>query len=102
VATDNTELWKQIDRLLRRRPRWRFLAVASPGAPPVWCFGLEHEPELSVTVMDGSISVYVAPANYDLSLNNAGELESWLTAFWPGALEERREKPGRGSIFRWE
>jgi hypothetical protein len=106
MGTDDAELWKQVDRLLRRRPGWRFQAVASPGAPPVWCFGPEHEPELSVTVTGGSICVYVAAADYDLSLNNADELESWLAALWPGTLEEpresRRDRLGRGGLFRWE
>jgi hypothetical protein len=106
MGTDDAELWKQIDRLLRGRPRWRFQAVASPGTPPVWCFGLEHEPELSVTITGGSVGVYVVEADYDLSLNNADELESWLAAFWPGALEEprdsRRKRLGLGGFFRWE
>jgi hypothetical protein len=105
VGSDDAKLWKQIDRLLRRRPRWRFQAVASPGAPPVWCFGPEREPELSVTVIGGSICVYVAAAGYDFSLNDTDELESWLTASWPGALQEprdRRDRLGRGGLFRWE
>ncbi len=105
MGSDDAKLWKQIDRLLRRRPRWRFQAVASPGAPPVWCFGPEHEPELSVTVTGGSIRVYVPAAGNDFSLNDAHELESWLAARWPGALEEqrdRRDRLGRGGLFRWD
>jgi hypothetical protein len=106
VRTDDAKLWKQIDRLLGRQPRWRFQAVLSPGAPPLWCFGPEHDPELSVSVTGGAIHVYVVAADYDLSLSGADELESWLNALWPGALEEPREsrggRLGRGGFFRWE
>lgn len=106
MGTDDAKLWKEIDRLLRPQPRWRYQAVASPGAPPVWCFGPEHDPELTVTVTGGSISVYVPAADYDVSLNSADELESWLAALWPGALEKPREswrgRLGRGGLFRWD
>lgn len=99
-------LWKDVDRLLRRRPGWRFRALATPGAPPRWCFGPEVDPVLTVTVQAGSISVYVARVDVDVSLATVDELLAWLIDEWPEALPEQRDritdKLTRGHLFDWE
>jgi hypothetical protein len=99
-------LWKQVDRLLQRRPGWRFQATATPGAPPVWCFGSEGESDLSVTVDKGSICVYEMGSDHDVKLASTEELVAWLNAQKPGSLQPQRggvtEKVRGVSFFKWE
>lgn len=106
MGTDDAELWKQVDQLLKRRRGWRFQATSTPGAPPLWCFGPESEPDLSVTVEGGSICVYVARTDYDVTLAGTDDLVEWLTDYRPGSLGEQRGSVGdkfkRRHLFEWE
>jgi hypothetical protein len=102
VQADKARLWKQVDQLLQRRPGWRFQAVPTPGAPPVWGFETEGEPDLLVTVDRGSIFVYKMGSDDEVELASTGELVVWLNAQKPGSLQPQRGKLKRASVFRWD
>jgi hypothetical protein len=103
---DRAGLWKQVDRLLQRRPGWGFQAVPTPGAPPVWCFGTQVEPDLLVTVDQGSICIHEMESDHDVKLGSTSELVAWLNAQKPGSLQPRRgraaDKAKRAGLFRWD
>jgi hypothetical protein len=103
---DKDGLWKQLDQLLQRRPGWRFQAIASPGAPPVWCFGAEGAFELSVTVSKDLICIYEVESDHEVRLEDIGELVAWLNIERPGSLQPQRgrvaDKGRLGSFFKWE
>lgn len=106
ARADKDELWKQVDQLLQRRPGWKFQAISTPGVPPVWYFGREDQPDLSVTVNKGSICLYEMASDHEFELWNTRELVAWLKAHKPGALQPQRGKAadkikGR-SLFKWE
>ncbi len=106
VAADDAQLWKDVDELFSRRPGWTFLAMSRPGAPPVWCLGTESDPDVSVSVDNGSIQVRVTRTDFDTSLAGIDDLIAWLNEYRPGSLPERKERPtkkrGWRSLFRWE
>lgn len=106
VATDDARLWKQVDQLLTRRPRWKFQARPTPGMPPAWCLGPEGEPDLTVTVDGGSICVYVTRTEYVVTVKGTDELVAWLNDYRPDSLAEQRgrvlDKFKRGHLFEWE
>jgi len=96
------QLWKQVDKLFRRRPGWRFQAMSTPGVPPVWCLGPESEPDLTVTVDGSSIHVYVTKTDYAVTVEGIEELIAWLTDYRPGSLAERvLDKSKRRHLFEW-
>lgn len=106
VRAGNAGLWKQVDQLLQRRPGWKFQALPTPGAPPVWCFGIEGDSDLLVTVDKGTIHVYEMGSDDEVKLGSTGELVAWLNAQKPGSLQPQRgrvaDKAKRASLFRWE
>ncbi len=80
--------------------------MPSPGAPPAWCFGSGHELELSVTIDEESVCLYVVAADEELRLGGADDLADWLATRWPSALPEQREgvsdRLRAGRFFEWE
>lgn len=104
--SDEGELWKQLSGLLQRRQGWTFQGMSSPGAPPAWCYGSGHEPDLSVTVEGGSICVYIVEADDEVRLDGTDELVDWLGTRWPAAMPEQREgvsdRLKAGRLFQWE
>jgi len=100
------DLWRHVSGLLQRRQGWTFQGMPSPGAPPAWCFSSGHEIELSVTVEEGSVCVYVVEADQEVRLAGTEELVDWLTTRWPAALPEQREgvsdRLKAGRLFEWE
>lgn len=103
---DRHDLGKEVDRLLQRRPGWTFQAMATPGAPPAWCFGTGHERDLTVTVVGGVIRVYEVEADLEVELATTAELVTWLTTRHEGVLGDQRKGMGErlkgGGLFRWE
>ena len=106
MSTDEAELWKDVDELFDRRRGWTFQAMSRPGAPPVWRLGAESDPDVSVTVDEGSIRVTVIRTDFDVTLANVDQLVAWLNEYRPGSLPERKEravgKKKWWNRFRWE
>ncbi len=106
VGDDDARLWKDVDELLKRRPGWTFLAMSRPGAPPVWCLGTESDPDVSVTVDEGSIQVRVNRTDFDVTLASVDDLIAWLNEYRPGSLPEREERATNKRSWRhrfhWE
>jgi hypothetical protein len=82
--------------------------MATPGAPPVWCFGTASDPDVSVTVDGPSICVHVIESDEDVQLATTNDLVTWLQTNRPGSLEEPtsglvdRLKRKRGHFFDWD
>lgn len=108
MRTDDSDLWGQVTRLLRRRPRWHLEAMATPGASPVWCFGSAGDPDVSVAVDGGSICVHVIASEEDVELGTTDDLVEWLGTHRPGSLEEPtsglvdRLRRKHGRFFDWD
>ncbi|MGO9456066.1 MAG: hypothetical protein ACLP62_03310 [Acidimicrobiales bacterium] len=106
VGDDDARLWKDVDELFKRRPGWTFLAMSRPGAPPVWCLGTESDPDVSVTVDEGSIQVRVNRTDFDITLASVDDLIAWLNEYRPGSLPERKERATNKKSWRhrfhWE
>jgi hypothetical protein len=104
VRNDKGTLWKQVDQLLQRRPGWKFQAIATPGAPPLWCFESGGRSELSVTVDGGSIRIYEAGSDHEVKVGNTDELVAWLNSERPGSLRPQKDRviDKRAGFFRWD
>lgn len=106
MRADNDDPRKQVARLLRRRPGWTLQAMATPGAPVVWCFGSGNEFDLSVTADPDSILVYVKGTDQAVKLGSVNELVAWLQTHRAGSLLDRRtsvlDKLRGGTLFKWE
>lgn len=106
MGTDDAELWKKVDQLLKRRPGWKFQATATPSASPVWYFGKRGAPEVSVTVQGACIWVSGGDTDHDATLKSTDELMAWLTQYLPGSLGLQKKsmlsKLRDGSLFKWD
>ena len=103
--TGEVQLWKQVDGVLQRRPNWTFTAVPTPGAPSVWCFGSEVNPQLTVLIDGQVIRVDDRRSVTVVELETADALVAWLEVHRPDALQPQRggvrEKLKRGRLFEW-
>ena len=102
---DKGGLWKQVDLVLQRRPGWTFHAVSSPGAPSVWCYGSERDPELIVEISNPLIRVEDRTAPATVEVENADALIAWLQAHRPSALQPQKggvsQRLKRGRLIEW-
>jgi hypothetical protein len=103
--TGNAGLWKQVDLVLQRRPGWNFHATSSPGAPSVWCFGSERDPELIVEIGDQLIRIEDRGSNATVEVENADALGAWLHTHRPSALQPQKggvsQRLKRGRFIEW-
>jgi hypothetical protein len=103
--TGKAGLWKQVDLVLQRRPGWNFHAVSSPGAPSVWCFGSERDPELIVEIGDQVIRIEDRTSDATTEVESADALTAWLGTHRPSALQPQKgginEKLKRGRLIEW-
>ncbi len=72
------EVWDQVSRLLGSRPGWKFEPSTTPGGPPSWCLLAGGEVECSVSVIDGSLSVYVPASDRDIVFSDIEALTVWI------------------------
>jgi hypothetical protein len=106
VTVGRGDLWQQLDGLLAGRPGWNLQAMATPGSPPAWCFGLGGLDAFIVSVEGDRITVYEAELDRESRFATTDELAGWLQATAPGALGERKATVGDklrgGRFFHWE
>jgi hypothetical protein len=81
VRTGKDQLRKEVDSLLRRRPGWSLQTTATPGAPPLWCFGPRRDIDVTVEVDQDSIRLYLMKAAREVKLASAAELVAWLQGY---------------------
>lgn len=84
-------LWEEVGEALQARHGWSLQASSTPGAPPSWCFGSGGEVDLSVSVDEGSIWVYVMETDQDVRLAGPNELTEWLDANEAASLNDPLE-----------
>jgi hypothetical protein len=80
VASVDKVLGREVEDLLRGREHWSLQPSSSPGMPSQWCFLAGPEIELSVTVDQGAIVVYVMDRNAEVFLEDGTALATWLEA----------------------
>jgi len=99
-------LWRQVADVLRGRPGWTFQASPTPGAPPVWCYVEGTQVELSVTVDDGDVRIYLEDTDEDVVVADADGLVAWLQANAAAALghpkDGLRQRLKAGRLFSWD
>ena len=76
--TSDEELFHRIGEVLLLRPGWTLEPSPTPGGPSSWCFDVQGRVELSVTAVDGVVSVYVLDQDEEIELATIDELVDWL------------------------
>ncbi len=105
VRAGKHDLGKEVDELLRRQPGWTLQAIATPGAPPVWCFGPGAGPELTVGVDGASICLYLIQSEREVKLGSTTELVEWLEDYAPDAMQDQgvmANPPKRRRFLEWK
>ncbi len=80
MASRDQALRRDVEKVLRGREHWSLQPSSSPGMPSQWCFLSGPQIELSVTVDQGAVVVYVMDRNTEVSLPDAVTLTAWLDA----------------------
>jgi hypothetical protein len=79
-------LFEQVGRILERRPGWHYEPSPTPGLQPSWCLDPGGEVVLSVSVIDGAVTVYSPADDRDLAVGDVSQLAAWLDAYGDGEL----------------
>jgi hypothetical protein len=74
------ELLDQVGMFLATRPGWSLEPSPTPGLPPSWCLISQGEVDLSVTIVDGALSIYRPETDQELSLDSVADLDNWIAA----------------------
>jgi hypothetical protein len=80
MASRDKTLRREVEGLLRPREHWSLQPSSSPGMPSQWCLLAGPEIELSVTVDQGAIVLYVMDANAEIFFDDVAALTAWLDA----------------------
>jgi hypothetical protein len=80
MASRDKVLRREVGDLLRVRDHWSLQPSSSPGMPSQWCLLSGPEIELSVTVDQGAIVIYVMDQNAEIFLGDVAALTAWLDA----------------------
>jgi hypothetical protein len=78
VTGGDVDLFEEIGGLLLARRGWGLEPSTSPGADPSYCFSPEHEVELSVSVRDGRIRIYIPRSDEELVIDDTPSLAAWI------------------------
>ncbi len=87
MASADPERGREVEGLLRGREHWSLQPSSSPGMPSQWCLLAGPEIELSVTVDQGAIVVYVMDRDAEVFFADGAALARWLDAneaLWVG------------------
>jgi hypothetical protein len=105
MGREESKLRKELAELVGQRPGWRLEPRATPGASPLWCYMDEGSVELSVTVQEGNIHLYVMATDEEIVLDDAQALTSWIQMHRADTLRDAPAKPtGKArvrSFFEW-
>jgi hypothetical protein len=80
MASRDDVLTREVEEMLRAREHWSLQPSSSPGMPSQWCLLSGHEVELSVTVEEGAVVVYVMDRNAEIHFQDVATLGAWLDA----------------------
>ena len=80
MASRDKALRHDVEQALRGREHWSLQPSSSPGMPSQWCFLSGPQIELSVTVDQGAVVVYVMDRNTEVFFEDAVALTAWLDA----------------------
>jgi hypothetical protein len=80
MASDDKELRHEVAELLGARDHWSLQPSSSPGMPSQWCLLSGPEIELSVSVEQRELVVYVMDANTEIYFDDVAALTDWLEA----------------------
>jgi hypothetical protein len=80
VDSRGTELWHQVSARLEAREGWSLQSSPTPGVPPTWGLVSDGEIELSVSVEEGLIAVYLVDREVAITVPDVDGLTGWLDA----------------------
>ena len=80
MASRTSQLWKELSRLLQARRGWSLEPQTTPGADPLWCFGIGGHWQLAVGVEDGAVSVFHTDKDQEVIFADGVAFEDWLNA----------------------
>ena len=80
MESGDEQLSGEVEQRLRGREHWTIQPSSSPGMAAQWCLLSGPEIELSVTVEQGAIVVYVMDADAEVMLVDGSSLTAWLDA----------------------
>jgi hypothetical protein len=78
VSRGDSEVWAEVGHLLGSRQGWSLEAQSTPGSPSTWCFRSGGQAELSVSVVDGAVAVYLMDVDTEVTLADPAALVAWL------------------------
>jgi hypothetical protein len=80
VDSRDMELWHQVSARLESRQGWSLQSSPTPGVPPTWGLVSDGEIELSVSIENGLIAVYLVDKEVVISFPDVDRLTVWLDA----------------------
>lgn len=98
------ELFDQIGPLVERRQGWKYAQSSTPGASPFWTFESEGEVQLTVSVANGAISIYVPERDREMLVGRLEAFAAWIEkndSVWPEHAEVPKDR-WNFSILRWD
>ena len=75
-----------VGRALEERPGWHYEPSTTPGGLPSWCLDPGGRVVLSVTVIDGAVTVYAPEDDREVVVGDVDALPVWLDAYGDGYL----------------
>jgi hypothetical protein len=80
VSRKEKVLWNEVSAVLGDRPGWALEPAVTPGQPPSWCFGTGGVSELAVSILHGSVSIYLVDRDQEIDVVDAQAMTAWLDA----------------------
>jgi hypothetical protein len=80
VSADDALFDRVGQALTESHSGWTFEPSTSPGGPPSWCLDPDGEVTVSVTVIDGVISLYLPAEDHEIRFADIDQLTAWIRA----------------------
>jgi hypothetical protein len=84
--SSDDQLFDRLGDALATRGAWIYEPSTSPGGPPSWCLSSDGEIRLSVTVIGGAITVYLAELDREVAIADEAALLTWVDSNAAGYL----------------
>lgn len=78
--SSDDELFALLGERLGSRPDWNFEPSTTPGAQPSWCFDPHGEITISVSLVEGAITIYLPNLDREIAVDDLDALSAWMDA----------------------
>ena len=76
--SSDDELFDRLGECLEPRPGWNFEPSTTPGAQPSWCFDPHGEITISVSLVEGVITIYLPNLDREIAVDGIDALGAWI------------------------